>query len=934
MRRAAAVSAAVLLVVAALPLRGQDPRPIRVTPPGQVRPDSLRGPRDSTRQDSTRQDTTSRGGIPKRPSRTFPAADSLLESLKVRRGFNATRYSADSVQLLAADKEIRLSGQALIERDGSTLESDTIRYTETNCGVVAAGSPRLFDPTGVMIGEGMRYDACNHTGIVHSARTDLVHGGGTWYLQGDMAVDNEEDRVYAARSTITSCELTDPHYHFATREVKWVNKRLMVSRPAVLYVADVPIVWLPFVFQDTRRGRRSGILAPQFGINDIVRFNPSYNRHISNVGYYWAFSDQTDAQVSLDWYAGSFTSLNGRFRYRILDRFMAGGLSIQEMHESGGARSRRIAFSHSQDFSLTTHLTANLDYATSSRIISRNAVDPVLSVGTIDSRLNYQRKFAGGNLNLGGSRTQSLDKPQVTATFPTIAFTPTPIALSRAITWSPGFSFTNSIQQHAGNPSAVLIGNGLVDSLRLNSRRTAVNVTTPLRIGQWNLATAFTVNDEWRNERSTVTDTTTGAITTRGEYFQSGLDWNTGIGLPVLFQGQWNLQPSISMVNTTAGDFMIRNAYTRGAFVSQSKRFQFAVGVSPTVFGLFPGIGPVTRIRHAFSPQISWSYAPAADIPREYALASHNGNLPRSLVQPARQSLSVGLSQIFEAKLRPSQTPSGNTRPVADTANAGETVEQAPEGRKLKLVSIQSGAITYDFEQAKLPGRTGWTTQSWSNTISSDLVRGLSVSLAHDLWDGPVGFAGSQFAPALTNVTTGFSINAGTLNLFRRLLGLAPRLVAEVRDSTVTAPNPTDAGRNFTNAFQRGPLATQYTTADRLTPSRGGGGFTAQFNYSLSRQRAVTVGPNPTPGKTSGSMLGSTVQFSPTPHWTVSWNTSYDFVKGEFSDHVVRLDRDLHDWRATFMFVKSPNGNFLFNFHIALIAEPDLKFGYDQRNVK
>jgi hypothetical protein len=47
----------------------------------------------------------------------------------------------------------------------------------------------------------------------------------------------------------------------------------------------------------------------------------------------------------------------------------------------------------------------------------------------------------------------------------------------------------------------------------------------------------------------------------------------------------------------------------------------------------------------------------------------------------------------------------------------------------------------------------------------------------------------------------------------------------------------------------------------------------------------------------------------------------------------VRLDRDLHDWRATFSFVQSPNGNFLFNFFIQLIDQPDIKFEYDQRNL-
>ena len=50
------------------------------------------------------------------------------------------------------------------------------------------------------------------------------------------------------------------------------------GRPAVLYIRDVPVMWLPFLFQDTKAGRRSGILIPQFGLNDIVRPSRSYNR--------------------------------------------------------------------------------------------------------------------------------------------------------------------------------------------------------------------------------------------------------------------------------------------------------------------------------------------------------------------------------------------------------------------------------------------------------------------------------------------------------------------------------------------------------------------------------------------------------------------------------------------------------------------------------
>jgi lipopolysaccharide assembly outer membrane protein LptD (OstA) len=45
-----------------------------------------------------------------------------------------------------------------------------------------------------------------------------------------------------------------PHYHFSAREVKWISKTVLVARPAVLYVSDVPILWLPFIFQDARPG--------------------------------------------------------------------------------------------------------------------------------------------------------------------------------------------------------------------------------------------------------------------------------------------------------------------------------------------------------------------------------------------------------------------------------------------------------------------------------------------------------------------------------------------------------------------------------------------------------------------------------------------------------------------------------------------------------
>ena len=76
--------------------------------------------------------------------------------------------------------------------------------------------------------------------------------------------------------------------------------------------------------------------------------------------------------------------------------------------------------------------------------------------------------------------------------------------------------------------------------------------------------------------------------------------------------------------------------------------------------------------------------------------------------------------------------------------------------------------------------------------------------------------------------------------------------------------------------------------------------------------------------------LGLSTSFSPTPFWSLSWSTQYNITDNEFESHVVRLERDLHEWRAGFNFIKNANGNFAFYFSIYLTDLPDLKFDYDQ----
>jgi Tat protein translocase TatC len=870
-------------------------------------------------------------GLPTGPVRSFPSSDAIMDSLLKLKGYRITRYVAETLTVHGDSQTIYLRREVFVDRDGTRLEADSVRYRDASCRLDAVGEPRLFDQNTVLVGEGMRYDTCLRRGTVNEALTSFQQGGATWFMRGNMSVDSGSTRMYGADSRITSDDHPSPDYHFGTKQVKWLSKTVMVARPAVLYVRDVPIMWLPFIFQDIRSGRRSGILVPRFGLNDLIRPTRGYERHISNLGYYWVINDYVDLLTSADWFAGRNFSIHAQSRYRWLDRFVSGGISYTRLSQLDQPSSAsRIGWQHSQAFDSRTRFNASLDYATSTQVVQRNTIDPFASTAQLSSQANFDKRFSWGTFNLGGSRTQNLSNALVQQNFPRVTLTPSPINIGTAITWSPGFSFNNAQTFHnLATPLLVPTG-GVLDTLTgtFDTRQTVLNISTPLRIGRWNWSNAVTVNDATSGRRLEITradprDSTRIQKVLYDRSFETRVDWQTGINLPQLFSGTWKLQPGISIVNTTsAGPTAIRNQFTGGRFLQQGKRLQFSAGVAPTFFGFFPGVGPVTRLRHAVQLLVNYQYAPGARVDSAFAGAIDPTGRALNARSDPQQTISVGLSQNFEAKLRP---PPGDT--------AGEA-----QGKKIRLLSISTSSIGYNFEQAKRPNLTGWQTQTLTNTFASDLLPGFTLGMTHDLWKGQVGLRSSRFDPFLTSISTSFAVSAGTLRALGALVGLGKGGAgAAPRPSPGAPPTTPPPGPGYP-----GPVGGQtpplYAGGIRgATPFGGnvGGGFHMNVSYSSTRSRPDTAAV-PAFRQAAGGRRQATMNmgFSPTAHWTMSWNTIYDLDTRQFGQHYVRLDRDLHRWRASFTFAKSPNGNFAFSFYIALLDQPDIKFDYDQQTYK
>jgi hypothetical protein len=727
------------------------------------------------------------------------------------------------------------------------------------------------------------------------------------------------------------------------------------------------------------------------GVSDIVRNSPSYRRQVEGLGYYWAISDFIDAQASFDWRSSAgqvdvndiaFTRYNGEFRYRWLERYVTGNLATAYTIQ-GNARNKAISWGHSQDFTRNSSLRMDLNYVSNTQIQRSTYVNPYAVLSTIRSSANYHQKIGAADFTLGGSRSQQPGRSQTDQTFPSFSVTTGPLNLGSWLTWTPNLSYTSHQVTGIDQPSnlGLLLRTGtdslgrpaiVGDTLRRNAYDSNLSFDTPLTIFGYALGNRFTISSTRNDfpELEIVTGVRDGVPVERifTTTYDTKVDWTPNFTLPPLARNNYNLSASVGFSNVDGNAYWIRNHRTNGEWVHQSKRPTFNISAAPTLFGLFGGFGPFTRIRHSLSPTLGYTYAPQADVSDAYLQAigatrvGQNGQATGYLGALRSNQLSFGLSTNVEAKTR---------SPNDSNPEAGD---------KLKLLSLTFSPLAYDIERARYTHQAirGLTTQSFNYTVRSDLLPGLDVGVDYSLFQGSTISDSAKFSPYRERITAGmsFSNTANPFAVFARLFGRAVPASAPSTDQ-LQAPGDDRYARQVASQPVAGRAARNAAFLPTLTK-----GWQASFTFSSYRPRPIGDGANvidydaaarcvqfnttelrrlgyydqciarestnsspPTP-VTSGlagapvyrqpnvTTLGSNLNFNVTEHWAASWMTTYDFEHRNFASQVVSLQRDLHDWRAIFAFTQSPTGSFSFNFLISLKAEPDLKFDYHKSTYK
>ncbi|MCE2802121.1 MAG: twin-arginine translocase subunit TatC [Gemmatimonadetes bacterium] len=994
-RRMRRIGAAALLLVSVLgggvasTLGAQPARPRPAQPMPTRAPGSM--PSGQGRFGPPVADTVSRA--PSSSLVDWAPDDSVIRALMARRGYTAVRYQAGQVRFEAAGRVMTLqrdsTARAAVQRDSTLLVADRIAYSDSIKRVTARGDTIVMrDPSrgdDILGHEELVYDVERREGRTRDFST-IAKAGEDWKVmahQAAFASDTAADRntVYGRDGVITSCLDSVPHYHFLAKELKRVSGSTLVARPAILYVQDVPVLWLPFIFQDIRSGRRSGIIPPRMGFAELVRNSPTYRRTVENLGYYFAINDYIDAQVSMDWRSSArataqdpgWTRLNGEIRYRWLDRFTSGTLALSQNTLSTGSRNTAISWSHAQEFSSRTRLNTNLNYVTSTQIQRQTIINPLAAVATIASQMNLVRQQGPFSVNLGGTRRQYPGRDQVDQDFPSLNIASKPLELGTWFVLNPSLQFgqRNSYNLDATGDFAyryLQAASGL-DSVRLkrNTGTTTLAIGTPFKIFDFQVQSGIRFNQQLFDYPQIITlrDVQDSAVRVDRVYqrtYESSLDADISIGLPQFLQGTWNLTPSVTASNVDPGGFAVRTFRSNGAWVTQRKRLSYGLGVSPTIYALLPGFGPVQRFRHAISPTVSYSFSPEASVPDAF-LAATGRTRAGYLGSLAQNRVSLGLTTNIEAKLR---VPEDSTDLSADG------------GKKVKVATIQFTGIAYDFERRRATGKTGFATDRFGYTFRSDLLPGFDLGVDYSLFQGDLLSDTASFSPYREAVRASFNLDANSslvqaiARLFGVSLGAARRGPAPMMEQSpmggglisaagslngMGATTGTRArggiqeiptGQGFTAAFtvssqrQRPPVGGRIVDFDPTLQCQALLGFPQydtcvfQAERSAATQVAQTAGPSGAtffrvPPTTS---VGIRTTFNLTPRWAGSWSTTYDVVRSEFASQVVSLQRELHDWRAVFGFTQAPNGNFAFTFFISLKAQPEIKLDYDRQTFR
>ncbi len=820
---------------------------------------------------------------------TLHLADSTLhhpaDSVKVKKTTkknnlkSKVEYSSkDSLRFDIKDQKVYLFREAEIKYQDIDLKSG---YVEIDFAKKTMDATFIKDSAGKEIqvpdfaqgsqkfkSKVITYNYDTKRGYIQNVFTKQDEG----YLHGTIVKKMENDITYLKDGWYTTCDREDdPHYEFKFGKAKVIPGKEIITGPAYLMIAGVPVpLGVPFGFFPSKVGRRSGILVPTYGESNDRGF------YLENGGYYWAMNKYLDLFLVGDIYSrGSWAikpvlSYNYRYHYngRFNFSYAVNKLGAADSPDFQKSTDFSVQWVHTQDPKARPHSTFSANVNIVSQNFNKN--NPVTNTeaylsNTFSSSINYATNWNNNyNLNLNFSHSQNTLNKTITITLPQLSFSVNQFYPLRK-------------KNHVGKIR-------WYENISIRYSMDAVN--------EYNtIDTLIFKKKKWWND------------------MQNGIQHNGSIAgtFHVLKYFNWTTGITVTDRNyfyTIRKKFVPYKEGKDSLVVDTIRQFANAIdgnastSLNTRLYGMYQfKHGPIIAVRHMVSPTVSFTYTPdfgsAAWGYYHYAVNDTNKN-------PQKYS-------IFEGSLKGSPAPRKSGLVSFSLSN---NLEMKVKSRKdtvtgtKKIVLIDNLTLSESYDMTKDTNR--WSTLSIQGYTT--LFKTLRVTYG-SVWD------------PYARDSLGHSIRKTELEVHHRLfrlddtnwdLGLTYTLSSDKSKKKKTSNKGTEQERKDINDYY-----DYYVDFDIPWSFNMNYKFTINKTWNLENTRRVGL---------ITQTMGFNGQLNITPKWKITVNTGWDFTNGELSFTSIDLYRDLHCWEMRFGWIpKGPQQSWNFSINVKASVLQDLK---------
>ena len=193
--------------------------------------------------------------------------------------------AADRIFAQHDSEYIQAEGNVTLKKGGQTLRADFVRFYQATQWAVLKGHVRAVWEKDFLEAEEAEFDLRDMTGWLKKGRIFVAKPH--IILESDYIRKYSADSYTFKNAKVTRCSGPRPSWSVSAREGDIDLDDTIKLWHTTFNVADVPVLYSPYLSLPGARKRQSGFLFPEVGSSDRLGF------HI-NQPYYWAIDDEMD----------------------------------------------------------------------------------------------------------------------------------------------------------------------------------------------------------------------------------------------------------------------------------------------------------------------------------------------------------------------------------------------------------------------------------------------------------------------------------------------------------------------------------------------------------------------------------------------------------------------------------------------------------------